>query len=498
MATVVEWIVSVSVSLAVIATTIIGYKISKMLYDKMHLPPGPFPLPYFGNLLSFRCNKFAHEVMNDMASVHGPVFSLFMGHDASVVVTDAGLALQVLKKQSFSGRPHLDFLDYFFTDGSSAVMFADLGKTWEALRKVVHTAARKFASSPQVEPMMTDVVDRVIDEVGEREFTADADTVFSTTVMTAMIQSVFGVKYDLNDPDYVRWRQSWEDRQASIGILMLVTFAPFLKYVYRTSWMRFMDIIEYQKKYIKIMFDRCVTAYTDGKNDSFCDAMIAANREAESSDSWTSAHLTNENIYNCVFDVIVAGSDTTKHTLTWIFLLMSKYPLMQDRMRAEVDQSEDRDNRPFVAAFIAECMRYRPIVPSGVPHKTISDECLNGHRIPRGTTVMISLYCVLHDKGTWGDADAFRPERFLKADGTFESMPNQMFIPFSTGRRSCPGNKLASNELFLIVSRFLQRTQSIEVVGGVTDDLIAGDRMRTDAWIPKPYNLKLKLKQTTP
>ena len=60
---------------------------------------------------------------------------------------------------------------------------------------------------------------------------------------------------------------------------------------------------------------------------------------------------------------------------------MANHPEMQRRMRKEVEENigdripvqDDKLNCHFTNAFITECMRYRGIVPLGVPHKAICD-----------------------------------------------------------------------------------------------------------------------------
>ena len=60
---------------------------------------------------------------------------------------------------------------------------------------------------------------------------------------------------------------------------------------------------------------------------------------------------------------------------------MANYPEMQRRMRKEVEEQigdripvqNDKQNCHFINAFISETLRYRIIVPLGLPHKTVCD-----------------------------------------------------------------------------------------------------------------------------
>ena len=48
-----------------------------------------------------------------------------------------------------------------------------------------------------------------------------------------------------------------------------------------------------------------------------------------------------------------------------------------------------------------------------------------------------NLYAINHDEEVWGDPYAWRPERFLGPEGK-TSMKES--VPFSIGKRVCPGN----------------------------------------------------------
>ncbi len=74
-----------------------------------------------------------------------------------------------------------------------------------------------------------------------------------------------------------------------------------------------------------------------------------------------------------------AGVETTKTTLNWITLFIANYLEMQNRMRIEIESvivdrmpvQEDKNYCHYVNAFIYKVMRYRPIVPLVVPHKSV-------------------------------------------------------------------------------------------------------------------------------
>ena len=41
-----------------------------------------------------------------------------------------------------------------------------------------------------------------------------------------------------------------------------------------------------------------------------------------------------------------------------------------------------------------------------------------GHRVPKGTFVMVNLWSTSRDETMWPEPEEFRPQRFLTPDGT--------------------------------------------------------------------------------
>lgn len=91
----------------------------------------------------------------------------------------------------------------------------------------------------------------------------------------------------------------------------------------------------------------------------------------------------------------IAGALTIGSPMQSYFLAMCHYPAWQDMMQAEVDRVlrgrcpdwVDRDKLPLLRAVIQEVIRWRPPVPTGIPHAIESDDVYHGYLIPDGATV---------------------------------------------------------------------------------------------------------------
>ncbi|PRD33974.1 UNVERIFIED_CONTAM: Cytochrome P450 1A1 [Trichonephila clavipes] len=182
-----------------------------------------------------------------------------------------------------------------------------------------------------------------------------------------------------------------------------------------------------------------------------------------------------------------AGSDTVRVTVDWMLLVSAAFPQVQKRIQAEIDEVigsdrfptwQDRLSMPFTEAAIIELM------------STLHNSELNGYFIPKHMHVLGILWAVDHDTKLWGnDVDEYKPERMLSEDGKRVVKPEHA-IPFSVGKRSCPGKSFAEVEVFLYLVAILQKFE-ISAPSGKEIDLEADLGISLQ---PRRQDLCLKLR----
>jgi cytochrome P450 len=64
------------------------------------------------------------------------------------------------------------------------------------------------------------------------------------------------------------------------------------------------------------------------------------------------------------------------------------------------------------------------------------------------------LRAILHDPAVYPEPDAFKPERFLNADGSLCDDP-VCVTGFGYGKRACPGRHFADTTLFIVAMSVL-------------------------------------------
>uniref|UniRef100_A0A2I3M966 Steroid 17-alpha-hydroxylase/17,20 lyase n=4 Tax=Cercopithecinae TaxID=9528 RepID=A0A2I3M966_PAPAN len=139
---------------------------------------------------------------------------------------------------------------------------------------------------------------------------------------------------------------------------------------------------------------------------------------------------------------------------------------VKKKLYEEIDQNvgfsrtptiSDRNRLLLLEATIREVLRIRPVAPMLIPHKANVDSSIGEFAVDKGTHVIINLWALHHNEKEWHQPDQFMPERFLNPAGTQLISPSLSYLPFGAGPRSCIGEILARQELFLIMAWLLQR-----------------------------------------
>lgn len=109
----------------------------------------------------------------------------------------------------------------------------------------------------------------------------------------------------------------------------------------------------------------------------------------------------------------------------------------------------------YLGAVIKETIRLHP--PGAVITRENSESVeINGYIIPPKTKIIINIWAIIRHPKSWNDPEIFDPTRFLDTivDYNFKGS-NFEYIPFSAGRRICPGLTFSTPILELLLSNLL-------------------------------------------
>jgi cytochrome P450 len=164
--------------------------------------------------------------------------------------------------------------------------------------------------------------------------------------------------------------------------------------------------------------------------------------------------MSDEELRGELVTLLLAGHETTAISLGWAFELLLRHPAELDRLEAELARGEAE----YLDGVIKEVLRLRPVITGVSRMVAQAPFVLGDHVLPAGTELRSSI-SAMHRGERYPDPEAFRPERFLGADG-----PDiYTWLPFGGGTRRCLGASFATFEMSVVIRRVLERTRLVAV-----------------------------------
>ncbi|VAH81105.1 unnamed protein product [Triticum turgidum subsp. durum] len=185
--------------------------VSKIRGRKLRLPPGPFPVPIFGNWLQVG-DDLNHRNLAAMARKFGEVFLLRMGQRNLVVVSSPPLAREVLHTQGveFGSRTRNVVFDIFTGEGQDMV-FTVYGDHWRKMRRIMTVPFFTNKVVQQYRPGWEAEAAFVVDNVRADPRAATEGVVLRRHLQLMMYNNMYRIMFDrrfesMDDPLFLRLR----------------------------------------------------------------------------------------------------------------------------------------------------------------------------------------------------------------------------------------------------------------------------------------------------
>uniref|UniRef100_A0A8C8S758 Cytochrome P450 n=1 Tax=Pelusios castaneus TaxID=367368 RepID=A0A8C8S758_9SAUR len=429
----------------------------KLQQQSNRLPPGPTPLPFLGNVLQLSWGDLFESLIM-LGEKYGPVFTVYLGPRPVVVLCGHKAVKQALvdHAEKFSGRGRMPTLDRIFHAN---------GQRWKQLRQFSITTLRNFGMGKRsLEERITEEAQCLVEEIRK----TNGLWLFcpiSHTVANVICAITFGERFDYQDEKFANLINT-------IHRLFLQLSSPWAQVgdVFRSGWgiMQFLpgphnDVLQDVKVLHDFIIERVQMNQKTldlGCPRDYIDSFLIKMEEEKQNP------LSEFNIKNLTLSAVhlfFGGTEMVSSTLRYGFLLLMKYPAIQEKVQKEIDcvigqnrspATEDRGQMPYTHAVIHEIQRFSNIIPLGIPHAVIQDTQYWGYTLPKGTDVFCLLGSALRDPQYFSNPEHFDPGNFLDENGNFKK--NEAFFAFSSGKRVCLGEGLARMELFLVFTTILQ------------------------------------------
>ncbi|KAM4690409.1 cytochrome P450 1B1-like [Rhinophrynus dorsalis] len=471
-------------------------------------PPGPFPWPLVGNAMQL--GQLPHLTFCRMAQKYGNVFQIRLGTQDIVVLNGDSTIRQALVKHSteFAGRPN--FTSFQIVSGGKSMAFGGYTNLWKAHKKIAQSTLRAFSTvntqtTKQFEQhVVAEVKDliQVFLRLSANGQYFDPSRECTVAVANVICALCFGKRYSHDDKEFKDLVGRNDKFGQTVGAGSLVDIMPWLQTFpnpVRSLYKSFKELNVEFYDFVKDKITQHRQTYNPGVTRDMSDAFISHIEHGTGSEDG----LSKDYVEGTVTDLLGAGQDTNATALSWIILLLIKYPNIQLKLQEEIDivvgqnrlpTAEDKVRLPYLQAFIYETLRFSSFVPVTIPHSTTSDVIIDGFYIPKDTVVFVNQWSVNHDQAKWTNPDVFEPGRFLDENGQLNRDLVYGVMIFSVGKRRCIGDQLSMLQIFLFTAILLHQCSFHANPKEVpTMDCISGLSLK-----PLPYGVSVKARQCQP
>ncbi|XP_032922385.1 cytochrome P450 2C19-like isoform X2 [Catharus ustulatus] len=451
-----------TVVLLVCIACLLSFAAWKGRSGKGKMPPGPAPLPILGNLLQVKPSNLA-KTLQKLSKEYGPVFTVHLGTEPVVVLHGHDVVKEALvdRGDEFASRGHMPVGDR--ANNGLGIIFSN-NELWLHMRRFSLTTLRNFGMGKRsIEERIQEECDYLLEEIDKTKGAPfDPTRVLACAVSNVICSIVFGKRYDYKDKKFLglmnNMNNIFEMMSSRWGQVnsMYSNILYYLPGPHQSIFAEFDALKAFVEEEVKL---HQASLDPNSPND-FIDCYLTKMQEEKDRPN---SSFFMKNLITSTFDLFIAGTETTSTTIRYGLLLLLKHPKIQEKIQEEIDRVVGRSRKPCVAdrtqmpytdAVVHEIQRFISLIPLALPHTVTKDTSFRDYVIPKGTTIYPVLTSVLHDSKEFPNPHEFNPEHFLHKNGTFRK--SDFFMPFSAGKRICPGEGLARMEIFLVTATILQ------------------------------------------
>ncbi|KAF2643195.1 cytochrome P450 [Massarina eburnea CBS 473.64] len=415
--------------------------------------PGPKGYPIIGSVPDVP-EKNGFIKFADWGKEYGPIYQVNLAGSNHVWISTDEVARDLLSKKGaiYSDRPHIPAL---LSDNRTSAQYLPLmskNDGWSRQRKFANVIMResenaKFHRYPELEAkrMLVELLD-------QPEYYNHALESFIARVTCRLAWGHSEASDELKQ----------RARELLIGVSPTGALGNKLPFV-----MALPDWLSPAKSWERRR------ARTESKFFHIMQGQVESDlREKKASPSWMQHFLDNQKKWGFKYELEgayavgmhgIAGALTIAAPMQTFCLAMVHYPQYLPMLQEELDcvcgdrlpVAEDRPNLPFLRAVIRECLRWRPPVPTGIPHEVTQDDEYNGYFIPKGSVIHPLEWAIARDPRMFPDPEAFNPLRWIEPSYPTYQEPLTQYptiinsTQFGYGRRTCQGQTVADEDLLI-------------------------------------------------
>ena len=435
-------------------------------------PPGPLGIPFLGCLLSFGGKP--RQFLCSIPRKYGPITFFPLLSTNNIFISDSKALRKLFINEKIFDRPPFVF--------RPIQSFTELnGQKWIDRRKYASATVFDLTNTSFILSHVKQSIHKYVNPTNNKLWYPLQDMYFIS--FNNILAATFDKIVPKNDPFIAKYSQQAHKIMDHAGLSMLIDFI-----ITSPDWLRWKTIFNVQKEADDMMiewmrnngFNVNVEENILSRNDTesittnkvYIDFLISKLNENE---------VTVGDIIADIQSICVAGIDTTSAASEYGFLLLAKYPDVQEKVYNELQAVIKKNNLKefdfkilnelhIFRAFIHEVLRISSVA-GGLPHYTNKDHMveIDGKRmiIPKDTICHKNIY-FMNKLIDWNNNEILKEENDMicldywidDENGKFKM--NDNWILFGVGKRNCVGQTLAMKAMYAIFGIMINKYKFIK------------------------------------
>lgn len=464
-----------------------GYNMPAQEIRTLSELPQPFRLPFIGCGLSLRSNSI-HRTFEKWAENFAEPFMVDLFGSQALVLSSADHIQDVMIKRPKNFR-RLSAIQSLLRELGVDGLFSAEGEAWKRQRRLVSQALTP-AALQELQTGVSTIAHRFLqgmNELADRGKSIDVFEEACRFTIEVTTQLIFG---EMQPSTRNASDSESANSAASKNMLNIAELRENLGYIFATlgrrlflpfPYWRYFELGPDKKvkkaiQYVETQMNRLIAEARDSeaqnkKIRSMLDILVAA-RDQEN----PNLRLNDQEIFGNIMTLMLAGEDTTAHTLTWSLHYLAHNPELAGQARAEAvrylaignghfDVIEPFGQLPTLEALVYEVLRTRPPGPL-VGLESIDDTMIGNIKVPAATKLICLTRLADRTAGLKLEQDRITQESVLsrraelaeiRRDVARSTSVHNRHLAFGHGPRICPGRGLALLESALLLSHILSR-----------------------------------------
>ncbi|MTJ50272.1 cytochrome P450 [Dolichospermum sp. UHCC 0259] len=443
----------------------------KNAYKSLRSLPSPPQHWLLGNipqvLAAVKEKKF-FQLLFDWSQQLGPMYVYWTGQPVLILSQPKVIEETIVNGMRDGSLVRSQRASKAWNDMSGPILLGQQGTEWQWRRKAWNPEFSSSSLSKYVE-IISEACEQVIEKIRETEPSTEiqVDPLFVELTMRVISCLVLGIPVDTKAPT----PEGPPLNVAKVYEAISVLGYRFLRVATgEKSWMKYLPTKnsrdywaarQYLEEFITPRVDLALQMREQNKTDLgkvsylFQESMLV--KIAAKEPNYNRESLIGESV-----ELLLAGTDTTAHTLSFAVAELSLNPRVFQQAQAVVDQvwqtqgtinTESFKELSYIRAIIKETLRLYSVASGSISLEAQREIVIEGQVVPPGTKIFWSMLAAGRDPEVYSRPEEFLPERWLDKSKEITQLP---MIDFGSGSHRCLGEHLSMLEATVMLALLLR------------------------------------------